>query len=141
MSANKKELEVLSSRLPFLYDKFLEMNELGIKLMVSCKVEKMPEVIPEYVVREIVEYLLTRAIKRLRKSKSPVLFFLLYERNGLRMDVAYTSRGIPFWSRWLTNVYFMRLRRQYVSENYDLKHRMVEMKYKERDCICHSIRF
>ncbi len=141
MLENTKELEAIASRLPCLYDKFVEVDENGIKIMVKCKVEQVPEPIPESAIKEIVDYLLDKSMERLKNTKYPVIFFLLYEKNGLRMDVAYSSRKIYFWKRWLATMYFLRLRWKYPSDDYTIRHRVVEMNFEGRDCICHSIRF
>ena len=141
MMENTKELELIREKVPYLYNKFVEADEKGIKLMVHYKVENTPDKFVEKVLTETAEYLLDTAMKRLENTKAPVIFFLLDEKNGLRMDVAYTRKRIAFWTEWIMNVYFMRLRRKYVSEDYCIKHRMVEMKFKGRDCICHCVRF
>ncbi len=141
MLENRNELEIMKSRFPYLYDKFLEIDKMGIKLMVSCNLENALEEIPEVAVFETVEYLLNEAIKRLKNTKFPTIFFLLYEKNGLHMEVAYTNKRIPFWTKWRTDAYFIRLCRKYRSKTCYIRHRMLEMQFKERDCICHCVRF
>lgn len=141
MLENRNELEIMKSRFPYLYDKFLEIDKMGIKLMVSCNLENALEEIPEVAVFETVEYLLNEAIQRLKNTKFPTIFFLLYEKNGLRMEVAYTNKRIPFWIKWRTDAYFVRLCKKYRSKTCYIRHHMVEMQFKGRDCICHCVQF
>ena len=92
MQIEKEALDCLSQQFPELYDTLSKIEAKGILVCVHVKIEKIANEDLVGKMKKSAETLLAHAEGKLEQVPMPILYFLLYEEDGVRMEVAYTTK-------------------------------------------------
>ena len=165
MQIEKETVDCLSQQFPELYDMLLKIEAKGILVCVSAKVDKTLDETLVVQIKKFAKALLEHAERKLERISLPILYFLLYEEDGLRMEVAYTTKKythrasrvkcashcfkrythrvsrIKCASHCFKRYHLLHLPKKHIKEMCGVQNGMLRMNFQGRKCVCHWVCF